>query len=357
MHVKILYVYIAVILYFLAALSACYNTGSPNVSLDLATEAVLTQPSESEPPTEAVTLLSSELSDYIFEDSSDLDMPIPETEEEAMHNDEMEPDAALLFSQYHPLVVYGFLIGGSKDEDWLEASEFAGELTGHELYDLYRVDGRFGESKGSVVEPETEDWSGPYVEAVNLGYEEEISFDLFDDPFFALNCDWDAMPRLPIKQSNNSAVYKQIIFDILAECGLSNANVEIQQNYKIDLDGDGIDEVVIYAENVAADRSEDYITPRFDKYPGCFSILVLRKIVNGEVKNFVLEINIHKERVDDKPYTYIRYLFPIIAFADLNGDNRMEIIASFRYYEGMGARVYEIVDDDIYLVMANGVYF
>ena len=83
------------------------------------------------------------------------------------------------------------------------------------------------------------------------------------------------MPRLPVTQLNENAYYKQIIVDILVERGLMDANVELLQHYRIDLDGDGMDEVVLYAENTIESDTQEYSTVRhnYDKSAGCFSSL------------------------------------------------------------------------------------
>jgi len=269
-------------------------------------------------------------------------------------------EALATISPYCPLVVHGILIGGSRDGEWINASEIAGELTGSEIYSLYNMDGKLGQAVGSMVELETEDWRGPYTEQVELEYNLDIEFPtdpayLFDNAFFAINCDSDVMPRIPVRQSLQSDIYKEIIADILAENGLNDAKVEILQNFKIDLDGDGTDEVILYAENVKEDNSTDYSSWRYDTSSGCFSILILRKIIDGEVRDFILKIDIHN-REDNHDNFYVRYLFPVIGFADINGDGKMEIITTFHYYEGIGCDVYEVFDDGIELVLSNGFY-
>jgi len=54
--------------------------------------------------------------------------------EETVHNAVREFDESLSVSPYHPLAVYGFLIGGSSGGEWALPADFAAELTGNEMY-------------------------------------------------------------------------------------------------------------------------------------------------------------------------------------------------------------------------------
>lgn len=248
-------------------------------------------------------------------------------------------------SQFHPVVVGGILIGGSYGGKWFCANEFAQELTGEEIYKLYGLNAYIGETKGAKVVPETDQWHGPYAEFVDLDH------DFADGPVIAMNGMWDGLPRKPVTQTGNDDTYKAIINGLLEECNLYDADIEILQNYRIDFEGDGIDEVVLYAENKKTNKND---WP-FDERKGCFSILVLRKIVNGSVENYVLRCDVHPEETDpDGLNRRLRYIFPIVGFADLNGDGKIELVSSWQYYEGISYEVFEIFDDGVKSVVANG---
>ena len=106
------------------------------------------------------------------------------------------------------------------------------------------------------------------------------------------------------------------------------------------------------AENKPASDS----TWTFDEGKGSFSILVLRKIVNGSVKNFVLNCDVHTENTDPSSSNWrIRYIYSIIGFADLNGDGKMEIISSGQYYEGKFYEIFEVNKDSAKSVLVRGM--
>lgn len=72
---------------------------------------------------------------------------------------------------FHPIVVGDVLLGGSCGSKWFCAYEIAQELTGEEIYRLYGLNVYMGETKGAKVVPETDQWSGPYTEFVDLDYD------------------------------------------------------------------------------------------------------------------------------------------------------------------------------------------
>jgi len=248
-------------------------------------------------------------------------------------------------NSFHPFVVDGVLLGGSDGSTWLSAASFAQMLAGGEQYSVYDRDGYAGEGVGSAVVPE-EEWNGPYTEFV------EVEHALPPEaPYIAVSGDWNAMPRAPELQMQQEAMYIDIVAAALAAEGLTNADIMIYQNYRIDFEGDGEDEIVLYAENVRAEGEW-----AFAEEQGCFSILILIKTVNGAPQNFVLRRDVHLQSssIDGSGYRQLREIYPILGFADLNGDGKMELITGAHYYEGYGYEVFEIFDFGAMPVLWNG---
>ncbi len=97
---------------------------------------------------------------------------------------------------------------------------------------------------------------------------------------------------------------------------------EVYQQLVVDLEGDGTDEVVIVARHVADD-----VIAR----PGDYSVVLLRKIIEGEWQTAILETSLAEP---DSPYVLSH---SVAAVADLNGDGKMEIVVDAVYYEGAGS--------------------
>jgi|GEM_PF-3027448 len=249
---------------------------------------------------------------------------------------------------YHPIVCGDILIGGSINGNWIEASGVSSYLAGGEIYDIYNINGFIGTSSGSAVVKE-EEFLGPYfVETLDLLKHPDNA------DFVAVSADWEVIPYKPYAQSTTNETYIKIVADLLRERGFNveNKNIDILQNYRVDFEGDGQEEVIIYAENKKL--SEDAWA--FDNSAGCFSILILRKIVGDEVKNFVIYCDTHTEEYDEESFYYgLRTLFRIVAVADLNGDGKMELVASWGYYEGYFYAVFDISENGVELLLENGI--
>jgi hypothetical protein len=122
----------------------------------------------------------------------------------------------------------------------------------------------------------------------------------------------------------------------LAERGLNVPEPAIKQLLQVDLEGDGVNEVVIVAEDV---------TDGLFAEDGDYSIAFMRRTVQGDVRTAILGDSVIVTA--DSP---VVDSFSVGAVADLNGDGRMEIVLTSAYYEGIGVEVWEYVDDDLGLI-------
>jgi len=257
-------------------------------------------------------------------------------------------------SEYHPIVHAELLLGGHDGAGWLQPIDIARYLQGGELYRLYSSEGFLGYGTGSSVDLGN-NWSGPFAEFVYID-----NVDIKDE-YIAIGGYWDGLPRKPVQQSTTDPEYVEIVRNLLMDFGLENPIVNIVQNYRIDLDNDGLDEVVIYAEySTEVDYRDDGFSlftddySRFSVQKGSYSILLVRKEINGAVENIVLKHDIHTRLVQpDDDYFEIRHLFGIYGFYDLNGNGKMEIVTSSMHYRGRGFDVWEVMEDAVIRVMGN----
>ena len=74
---------------------------------------------------------------------------------------------------------------------------------------------------------------------------------------------------------------------------------------------------------------------------GDYSIVFMRKVVQGDVETSVLAESIVLD-LDTDPDS-----FRVGAVADLNGDSKMEIVVSSAYFGGLAVEVFEYVNDDL----------
>ena len=153
----------------------------------------------------------------------------------------------------------------------------------------------------------------------------------FGDPGgLAIIADWELRPSPVRVEAELDAVHLDAVAQVLESLGVE-AEPAIFQNVVADIDGDGADEVVVVAKRVADNLFAQ---------PGDYSVVVLRKMVEGEWQTAILESSLAEPQ---SPYILSH---SIAAIADLNGDGKMEIAVDATYYEGSGTAAYEYIDDD-----------
>ena len=148
----------------------------------------------------------------------------------------------------------------------------------------------------------------------------------------AISAPWELKPHL-VEEFTDDGTYAALAADLLASRGMVVATPKIKQLLRFDLEGDGVNEVLVVAEDVPVSIYADG-----DDY----SIVFMRKVVQGEVQTAVLG-----ESLVPDPGTDLLVSFSVGAVADLNGDGKMEIIVNGAYYEGMSWDLWEYVNDDL----------
>ncbi|MEX1125701.1 MAG: hypothetical protein WEE53_08550 [Acidimicrobiia bacterium] len=151
----------------------------------------------------------------------------------------------------------------------------------------------------------------------------------------AISADWVLTPYL-VEETTDDGTYATVASDLLAERDLTVASPIIKQVIRFDLEGDGVNEVIVVAEDVASGLLAEV---------GDYSIAFLQKVVGGEVATSVIGQSVVLEPAEG--VTPFVLSFTVAAIADMNGDSRMEIILDSAYYEGIGVEVWEYVNDDI----------
>lgn len=228
-----------------------------------------------------------------------------------------------------PLVTVDFgALGWWNGSDWLDAqTEGSLPVDGGEDYQVIRL----GETAMTTAGPQT-----TVCDPLELVGVELADPDLLGDypgPYgVAISAPWPLQPHL-FEVSTDDGTYAGFAAELLASRGLDVASPVIKQVVRTDLEGDGVNEVLVVAEEV---------TPGFLMEVGDYSVVFLRQVVDGEVQTAVLA-----ETVVLGPEDQFAGAHSIGGVADLNGDGRMEVMTNSAFFEGFSVAVWDYVNDDL----------
>ncbi len=153
-----------------------------------------------------------------------------------------------------------------------------------------------------------------------------------------------AQPRLPRAQNMNQENYQRVAAELLRAQGLNISRAKLTQLLRVDLNGDGIEEVLMTARS----RSDYGDVPGEKR--GDYSLVGLRTVDRGKVKSVTLASGIStKDAGFSAPSNY-----EVLACVDVDGDGQMEVIVQTDYYEGWGFEVWQFDGCGIKRVISAG---
>lgn len=215
-------------------------------------------------------------------------------------------------------------------------SELESPVEGGEVYQVIDLDGVIGESIGNEITL-CEPAGTPLVEldpplVVTSEEPGEIA---------VAGADWNLTPRSVATGASAPADLVAEGAAFIEDRGLSDPSPNVAQYLIFDLEGDGTDE-----ELLVLNRLPEGLIGNADSY----SLVLMRKQLDIEPATLIVA---YSQGVADSPYVVS---FFVSAVADLNGDDKMELVVDSHYYEGNATSVFEYRDDDLGLleVLASG---
>ena len=245
----------------------------------------------------------------------------------------MKPLAILLLlsttamaADLHPIVEMdtGYLFGGSADGKWIKAEKAAKSMKGRTSFRVFGLTQEVG--KATADKPKSVEEVCPDTLTVSLSSQPK-------EGVIALSAPWNALPRKPQIADPTQQVYVDAVREFLEARRMSDPKVKITRILRVDLDGDGEDEVLINATNYF---TEDGDVPMDTAAPGSYSIVLLRRVVAGKVQTEFVAGELYV-----KDESSASNLYEIPGVLDLNGDGKLEVIVHSHYYEGSETTIYD----------------
>jgi hypothetical protein len=232
-------------------------------------------------------------------------------------------------AELHPIVEveYGYLFGATADGKWIKANEAAKAIGDETTYRVYGLTQEIGEATGGKPK------------AVEDVCTETLSVSLSPKPekgVIALAAPWNALPWKPRIADKTQQVYVDAERDFLKTKGIEQPKVTIENILRVDLDGDGEEEVLISATNYF---KKDRVPMRSPA--GSYSMVLLRRVVAGKVETQLVQGEFYpKAYVSSDGSFNAPNAYKVVATLDLDGDGKMEVVVDSQYYEGGATTIY-----------------
>jgi len=224
------------------------------------------------------------------------------------------------------------LLGGTVDGKWVPAEAIAPKLKPGQRCVFYSESARTGVVQTGKTERESP-WLFVGVPGIPGG------------SWVGIGGDWNAIPRKAVCLGSASKTYARAAQRICASKGLAKSRVKLEQVMRVDLEGDGQDEIIFAA------ASPDYDPVRQRK--GQCSFVALRRIAKGKVQTLILCGRFHRK---DDPGAYPES-YRISGFCDVDGDGVLEIGTSFYCprADAGGISIHKLTRSSLKLLVRNGV--
>ena len=219
------------------------------------------------------------------------------------------------------------LLGGVNRETWLAPDTSVARFSGEVTYSLHSLT----QKAKYFVWGKTPEFSPPCK-----GYFVGTDASLDEAGFVGVVDGWEIMKRPVAELSDDEGFYRQTVIDWLKNEGVSTPQVDSVYVYRVDIEGDGVDEVFISAAHL--DESQHTTKA------GDYSIVLMRQVLGNEAVTKPVVGDIYRSR--ELEITYPR-TYSLTNFIDLNQDGRLEAVVEIRKWEGFGARVFQIDGEDV----------
>jgi hypothetical protein len=202
----------------------------------------------------------------------------------------------------------GYVFGGVRNNQWIDAAEASQGLASGQQVSLYTNSAFSGQSTLRGRAP------GLY----DCGSAKQFILDPDAAWMYsvATNASWQASPRQAALMDSTTPPYPTILMEVLNGLGLDDPRVYFLTLQRVDLEGDGVDEVLMTAFRQQAGSNSTVISP------GDYAVVILRRLAGNEVLNIPLVSDVYLQAASN--VSAIEYR--VIGLLDLNADGVLDIV-------------------------------
>lgn len=216
------------------------------------------------------------------------------------------------------------VIGGVQDGVWLPAEVVADQVQYEQAYQLYAN----GYAGVAITKDNGAPPSHPSCAERSIGSD----FSTYVPHVIGVKQGWNVTYRPWRDIAVTTPVYYRAVADWLLSQGFTLPVVEISRILLVDLEGDGVDEVLI-----SASHFEDESGHMAEQ--GDYAVVLMRKLVGANVVTVPMVADIYTSPTAEQvfPFTYL-----LAGLLDLNRDGILELLVEVTRWEGGGVMIYEI---------------
>ena len=232
----------------------------------------------------------------------------------------------------HPALIadaeHGQLFGAAVDEHWLAPDDAVALMNDAIVFSLYPAAGPGRQCTIRLAQQRKEICAQPALDVEACAP--------VGKSILAISAVWEAAPRVAEELNPSNATYRALVSSWLNEQGIDDATPALDQLLRVDLEGDGTEEILISATR---HRGSVRSAPAGD-----YSVTLLRKIVGDSVRTIPLQQDLYPESCEAQcePQTS-----RVVAVLDVNGDGVLEVIAELIYFEGIERIIYSIHENGV----------
>lgn len=226
------------------------------------------------------------------------------------------------------------LLGGVDRDGWYTPDESTARYSGGATYSLHNM-----EYAGKYLL-----WGEmPEYSVTCRTYFVGTDADLNEGGFISTLDGWNVTKRPVTELSGEVEFYQEFLTDWLKSEGVAAPQIESLQIFRVDIEGDGVDEVFLSAHRFA--DGSGHMTETGD-----YSVVFMRKVTGNIVLTIGILQDVYTPQASELtfPYTY-----SIANFIDLNQDGILEMVVEINRWEGFGASVYQIDGQQVVQVLSQ----